>query len=125
MYDTPPAKQRTEPHRRLTGQHYPERDVKRSPGQTLRTEQNRDDLHGFLGIITAMPQRTAGGRYELQPSERGVHDEGRGPGKEPGNDRNQQNRQEQTDGRRQHEFGPRMTTVMLDRGWRKAPLWCQ
>ena len=59
-------------HRELTGQHHPERHVELRSHVALRIEQDRDDAHGLLGIVAAVPERIERGRDELRPAEEAI-----------------------------------------------------
>src|SRR5438093_627682 len=57
MDDPPPTEQGPERHRGLAAEYHPQRNMEFVPQEALREEQDRDDAHGLLRVVTAMAER--------------------------------------------------------------------
>ena len=90
MNNSPAAEERPQSHRRLTGEHHPQRHVKPALQLPLRVQERGDDSHRLLGVIAAVAQRIQRGRHKLEMSERIIHAEGRRPHKYPGDQQHEE-----------------------------------
>ena len=68
-------------------------------------EQGRDDAHGLLGVVAAVPEGVERGRDELQAPEQPVHGVRRRADEDPRHGQHQHQRQGEAEGRREHDRG--------------------
>ena len=118
-----PPNERAQRHRGLAGQDHPERHVEVAAEHALRVEQDGDDAHRLLGVVAAMaeanrarPRRTAGVRKVLSTAK------GVARTKTQDTISTSTQRQDEADGRRQHDRGSGLAHARSRRS-RSGPPW--
>ena len=71
--DAPAAGHGAEPDGGVSGQDHPHGHVELRAEVSAREEEDRDDPHGLLGVVGAVPQAVRRRREQLQSAEQAVH----------------------------------------------------